>query len=306
MPSWPDLGTRVTVRYRRPAGSVPPLTDAVGHLLSVDPRVRVETKAGTVVEFAAADVVAVRVLTETPVRTSQIRAVEHAAALGWPGSEHHWLDGWLLRAGNGITPSTNSAVPLEVSAHTGAIPEIVAWYTQRNLTPLLACPDRLLRLPGAPVRTDRVLLRDLESGGVPDPAVTLTARPDDVWLRLYGRGEPVDVPTAVIGGEVIFGTYAGGAAARAAVTDAADGSRWVGLSAVQATHATNAPQAANNTRVLCETLLNWGAARGASRGYVRVPDDDTAAGLFESLGFTLHHRSRYLPAAPVLNTLFGA
>ncbi|HZC51844.1 MAG TPA: GNAT family N-acetyltransferase, partial [Mycobacterium sp.] len=32
MISWPDLGTRVTVRYRRPAGSVPPLTDAVGHL----------------------------------------------------------------------------------------------------------------------------------------------------------------------------------------------------------------------------------------------------------------------------------
>ncbi|MGV7473646.1 putative acetyltransferase, partial [Mycobacterium kansasii] len=28
--SWPDAGTRVTVRYRRPAGSVPPLTDAVG------------------------------------------------------------------------------------------------------------------------------------------------------------------------------------------------------------------------------------------------------------------------------------
>ena len=76
MISWPDLGTRVTVRYRRPAGSVPPLTDAVGHLLAVDPMVRVRTKTGAVVECAPADVVALRILTDAPVRTSEIRALE--------------------------------------------------------------------------------------------------------------------------------------------------------------------------------------------------------------------------------------
>ena len=63
MVSWPDLGTRVTVRYRRRAGSMPPLTDAVGHLLAVNPVVRVQTKTGAVVECAPADVVAVRTLT---------------------------------------------------------------------------------------------------------------------------------------------------------------------------------------------------------------------------------------------------
>ncbi|ETB26613.1 hypothetical protein O977_23355, partial [Mycobacterium avium subsp. paratuberculosis 10-5975] len=85
--SWPDPGTRVTVRYRRPPGSVPPLTDAVGRLLTVDPTVRVQTKTGAVVEFAPADVVALRVLTDTPIRTSQIRALEHAAAAAWPAAE---------------------------------------------------------------------------------------------------------------------------------------------------------------------------------------------------------------------------
>jgi hypothetical protein len=93
MVSWPDPGTRVTVRYRRPAGSVPPLTDAVGHLLAVDPIVRVRTKTGAVVEFAPSDAVALRVLTDTPIRTSQIRALEHAAAAAWPGSEQLWLEG---------------------------------------------------------------------------------------------------------------------------------------------------------------------------------------------------------------------
>lgn len=58
MVSWPGLGTRVTVRYRRPAGSMPPLTDAVGRLLAVDPTVRVQTKTGTIVEFSPVDVVA--------------------------------------------------------------------------------------------------------------------------------------------------------------------------------------------------------------------------------------------------------
>lgn len=106
--SWPDPGTRVTVRYRRPPGSVPPLTDAVGRLLTVDPTVRVQTKTGAVVEFAPADVVALRVLTDTPIRTSQIRALEHAAAAAWPAAEQTWLHGWLLRAG---PPSGRPAGP---------------------------------------------------------------------------------------------------------------------------------------------------------------------------------------------------
>src|ERR1700761_4790222 len=112
MVSWPQPGTRVTVRYRRPAGSVPPLTDAVGHLLGMEPLVRIQTKTGTVVQVAPADVVAVRVLSDAPVRTSQIRALEHAAALAWPGVEQQWLDGWLLRAGDGVDP----AGPLGISA----------------------------------------------------------------------------------------------------------------------------------------------------------------------------------------------
>ena len=118
MVSWPDLGTRVTVRYRRRAGSIPPLTDAVGHLLAVDPVVRVRTKTGAVVECAPADVVALRILTDAPVRTSEIRALEHAAAAAWPGSEQTWLDGWLLRASQDAELETNSAVPLDISART--------------------------------------------------------------------------------------------------------------------------------------------------------------------------------------------
>ena len=112
------------------------------------------TKTGAVVEIAADDVVAVQALTGAPVRTSQIRAMEHAAALAWPGIEQQWIDGWLLRGARGHTHRANSAVPLGVEAGVDAVPAIVDWYSERGQTPWLAVPDRLLTLPQG-VRTSR-------------------------------------------------------------------------------------------------------------------------------------------------------
>lgn len=294
MISWPALGTRVMVRHRRADGSVPPLTDAVGHLLAIDPVVRLRTKTGAIVECSPADVVALRVLTFTPVRTSDIRALEHAAAAAWPGVEHDWLEGWLLRAGPPTSKGTglhaNSAVPLHLSARLHTIPAIVAWYERRGLTPRLAIPDRLLSVPTGSTgeQPESVLVRDVVDVAArePDPPVTLSPQPDDAWLRVSGHDDiPLDVLTAVSDGDLMFGTLDGAAVARAAVTDAPDGARWVGLSAIRGTD----DQA---TAALCEALLAWGATRGATRGYVAVPDTEANTGW---LGFRLHHHRRYFP-----------
>jgi hypothetical protein len=43
--------------------------------------------------------------------------------------------------------------------------------------------------------------------------------------------------------------------------------------------------------------LAWGAGRGATRGYMRVPDTG-ATTLAAALGFRLHHRRRYVPVRP--------
>ncbi|OBK25814.1 hypothetical protein A5634_25990 [Mycobacterium asiaticum] len=237
MISWPDLGTRVTLRYRRPPGSVPPLTDAVGHLLAIEPVVRVRTKTNTIVEIAPSDVVVLRVLSDAPVRTADIRNLERAAAAAAPGAEEFWLDGWLLR-GHGATPAANSAVPLDLSASVSAIPAIVAWYRARGLPPRLLIPDRLLRVDLVSVHTENVLVREVNV-------------------------EPRDVTDH----------------APAVVTDAPDGTRWVGLPAAL-------------TRDRFDDLLAWGAAYGATRAYVCVADTDSAAA--RALGFGLHHRRRYV------------
>lgn len=171
MVAWPPLGTRVTLRYRRPAGSVPPLTDAVGRLLGIDPTARVQTKSGAIVEIRPTDVIALRVLTDAPVRTADIRALERVDAAARPGAEEAWLSGWLLRAGDGIDLFANSAVPLDISADSAAVVAIVGWYTERRLTPRVVIPDRLMAPPAGwhCERTEEVLVRaDREYRCIPD------------------------------------------------------------------------------------------------------------------------------------------
>lgn len=294
MSDFPAAGTRVSLRYRLPAGSVPPLSDVVGHLLEVGPTLTVRTKRGDVVDVAAADVLSIKSLSAAPVRTGDIRNLEHAAALAWPGVEHEWLGGWLLRFGHGKTRRANSAVPLSSSVAHDLNP-IIDWYASRGLPPLIAAPDRLFRAPtDTPADGENlVMARDLTAEMPIDVSeVTMAARPDDAWLRIYQRDVPVDVLTAVIDGDVVFATVAGAAVGRAAVTVAPDGTRWAGLTAVRVVEEA---RGRGLGRAVCDALLAWAVEHGATRAYVQVLEDNAVATrLYESMGFGAHHRSRYL------------
>jgi N-acetylglutamate synthase len=282
------------VRYRLPAGSTPPMTDVIGHLEAGAPMLRVRTKRGELVDIAAAEVVAIKALSAAPVRTADIRNVEHAAALAWPGVEQDWYDGWLLRAAGGHTHRGNSAVPLGAAADASALPAIVDWYGARGLTPWLSIPDRLVHLPRlAPLLETVVMVRALDADG-PAQGVRLASMPDNDWLRRYERDLPTDVLTAVRGGEVVFASIDDAAVGRAAVTEAPDGTRWVGMSAVRVAEA---HRRRGHARRLCGALLRWGAERAASRAYVQVLADNAAGiGLYESMGFAVQHHSRYADA----------
>ena len=288
----PDVGTRVSLRYRLPAGSVPPMSDVVGHLVETGPTLRVETKAGDVVNVSVTDVVSLRPLSDAPVRNRDIRNLEHAAALGWPGVEHEWLDGWLLRAGHGSTRRANSAVPLlpTPGEHTEQIAE---WYAARGLPALLAVPDRLFRTsPDRPTDGENVVMTRNLTDGVDAAPVTVTPTPDDDWLRLHPRQVPADVLTAVVDGVVGFGQVDDAAVGRVAVTAAPDGTRWVGLSSV---HVAEHARRRGLARALCEALLRWGVDQGATRAYVQVlADNAPAKTLYSAMGFAEHHRSRYV------------
>lgn len=312
-PELPGVGTRVSLRYLRPPGSEPPMGDVVGHLVATGPLVRVRSADGVTHDCRHADVLYVRRLTDRPVKNSAIRAVEHAAALAWPGSEHQWLDGWLLRAGPGAELATNSAVPLDMFAHTSTIPEIMDWYARRNLAPTLAVPERLLRLPeNLPARLEiRTLVCELTAGPTPEQ-VRLADRPGPDW--------PADDPpgplTAVVDGELVFASIPQVAVGRGAVTEAPDGTRWLGVTALRVAEGRRRQ---GHGRTICAALHAWGAQRGATRGYAQVPsgsasldegetklepllkpsDDAGAFEFFEAIGFAGQHRTRYLDAGLV-------
>lgn len=292
VPRLPPVGSRVSLRYRLPAGSEPPLTDVVGHLVESTPTIRVRTKAAQLVDVAPADVVAVREIPAAPVRTSEIRQLEHAAALAWPGLEQQWLDGWLLRFSGGVSQRANSAVPLELTANLTALPAIVDWYRDRAAAPWLAVPERLVQLPAGAASEPEVLVMTRAIEASPTEPVDVAASPDQQWLRIYQRAIDVDVLTAVLDGELGFATRAAAAVGRGAVTTAPDGTRWAGLAAIAV-----APDQRRRGHggAVCSTLLDWAAGRGATRAYVQVLADNAAAlSLYRSMGFTTQHRVRYV------------
>lgn len=291
MIEFPGIGNRVSIRYRVPDG----LTDVIGHLEATSPVVVVRTASDGTVEVNPAGVVSVRELSGRPVRNSEIRALEHAAALAWPGTEQHWIGGWFLRAADGHTSRANSAVPLQMSATLAELPAVARWYGERGLPAWLALPERLLKAGAPGIKENRVLVRDI--GAEPLAVITSAPRPDADWLRVYERDVPVEVLTAVVDGEVTFASV-GGAVGRGAVTTGPDGTRWLGISAVRVAHE---QRRRGHARTLCDGLLGWGAARGATRCYVQVLTDNAAAiRLYESMGFTLHHRVRYVEVDSVL------
>lgn len=297
-PELPEVGVRVSLRYLRAPGSEPPMGDVIGHLVQAGPLVRVRSADGVVHDCRHADVLYVRRLTDRPVKNSAIRSVEHAAALAWPGSEHQWLDGWLLRSGPGGDLAANSAVPLDMFAHPNTIPAIRDWYSQRGLPPYLAVPERLLRLPdgGAIQHETRTLVCDV-TAGTPSEEVVMDAEPDDAWLSLSGdRGPsvPLDVLTAVIDGQVVFASIPGVAIGRGSVTEGQDGTRWLGLTALQVAEG---HRRRGHGRRIWAAVAAWGAAHGATRGYAVVPAADPSAfAFFEAAGFGGQHRTGYIDA----------
>lgn len=291
----PAIGSRVSLRYRSgPAEH----TDVIGILEATEPALRIRTKSDGRVDVDPADVVAVREISYKPVRTSEIRALEQAAALAWPGVEQRWLGGWLLRAGHGSTSRANSAVPLDVSAGLRALPEIVEWYRIRGLPAWLALPERLLPVRAAGIKPTRVLVADPD-GPTGDPAgVALSAVPDADWRAVYDRDVPLDVLCAVVDGDVVFASVPGIAVGRGAVTTAPDGTRWLGIAAVRV-----APEfrRQGHARRVCAALRAWGGEQGAHRAYVQVLSDNRAAvALYASTGYRLHHSLRYVEAAQLL------
>ncbi|MQY31077.1 N-acetylglutamate synthase, CG3035 family [Nocardia aurantia] len=315
------IGHRVVIRYRLPAGESHRFTDVIGVLVAWDPPT-VRTADDTVISIETDRIVALKPLGPRPIRVAEIRALEAAAADGWPGLEHEFVDGWLAAAGHGYTGRANSAVPLG-DPTTGApaaeldpnvLLRLDLWYSGHSLPLRLRLPDRLAPVPPHwhVWGETRVLGVDIDNVVLPQgPAmVRVDPVPTPEWLdlRRFSGEDAVDVAppepdeavlTAVRDGVVGFASLGLPnplAIGRGAVTTAPDGRRWVGLTCI----AVAAPHRRQGLGTLvCAELLRWGRKHGATHAYVQVgAANEPALEMYRDMGFLDHHGYRYAAPTP--------
>ncbi len=320
------VGRRVIVRREltpeEAAVSGKKVTDLIGHVESLDPLV-VRPKEGEPVDFSPFRVLVVKALPDKVVRNSDIRAVETATAKAFPGIEHTWAGQWLMRAGDGITERSNSALPIGPGAGTAPVPldEIRAFYGRHGLPVRIAVPDRICRPAeqlvageGWEIGPDIIVMTrsadDLPEPSAPDALPGIRAevldQPDEEWLALYhfrGRALPrralqllrEDIDGRMCFGRLLLDEGDGAprtvAITRGALTESGDGRRWLGFSAVEVT-----PELRRRGlgTLMGLHMMHWGAANGADECYLQVASGNEAGvALYRSLGFGEHHRHRY-------------
>lgn len=306
-------------------------SDVIGHVLSLDPLlIRPQEVGGypsslDAVEIPPEQLKIIKRLSPRTVRNSDIRAVEVATAAAFPGKEHTWTsDGqWLMRAGDGVTGRSNSAIPLGPSAGFLPVPmeEIEAFYARHELPVCLAIPERIgasaeKLLAAEPEAWELepeilVMVRDLAELPAPgDVSFRIDKQPDSEWLDLYHfRGQTLP-PLALeylrsrIDGTMGFGRLLAPtgetiAITRGTLTESGDGTVWLGYSAVEVAEGWRRKGLGT---ALGAHMLAWGKAQGAEKAYLQVVAGNTAGiRLYEKLGFLEQHRHRYarrLPQVP--------
>lgn len=308
-----DVGRRVVVRYHLPDEGV--ATDVLGVLSGWDRGLlQVRRRDGGVVHVPQEAVVAAKVVPPRPVIRREVRALEAAAALGWQALETAPLGGWLLRANAGFTGRANSCLPLSDPGLrlADAVDEVVQWYEARALTPafqvvepLGAELDEHLDSRGWPRAPEDVVVMTAAADVVaaarrPDlPEVAVAPAPDDAWIAGYhyrGGTLPASARQILARGETVgfasvdqHGVRV--AIARGAVSDAPDGRRWLGVTAVEVVPAARRRGVGSH---VVAGLADWAGGHGATAVYLQVSERNTAAlAAYDRLGFTEHHRYHY-------------
>ncbi|MDO5097427.1 MAG: GNAT family N-acetyltransferase [Corynebacterium sp.] len=287
-------------------------SDIIGHVVEVTDeytRIRPQLAGGfpsqkPEIRVAADEIAIVKKLSPRRVRNSDIRTIETAYAKAFPGIDHMWVDGWLLRAGDGITERSNSAAPLGPSAPFNPVPikEIRQFYARHNLPPQVLIPERIGRGVEKHVAElgPEIIVMTTPLDTVPDVPVSCEFRiddqPDDDWLALYHfRGKPLPKHALEQLRRTIDGTMGFGRllidGATVAITRGTITDDHLGYSAVEV-----APDYRRNGlgTQLGARMMAWGRANGAHTAYLQVIASNTAGiALYSKLGFVEHHRHCY-------------
>ena len=321
VPDRPDqVGRRVVVRYRRPAGSQPPLTDVVGVVTAIDgDGLTVEAPAGPV-HVRRSDIVIVKAVPPAPVRRGRPHTavstadLERLMADGWRAVEEEWLGDWMLRASSGFTGRGNSVLPLGDPGLSleSAVGHVEEWYAARGLTSQFhldlpstgaAADDPLGMLlvgAGYDVVTPTLVMTGASSDidRLPDGAapVHVSASLEPAWLAAYEKqrttlpGVTEQLLTGSPGQLFLSTTDRSGDVTAVARMSVHPG--WAGLQALWVQPELRG-QGLGRTVVQAAGLL--ARQRRIPSVFLQVEvENDVAVGLYESEGFRPHHVYAYL------------
>jgi ribosomal protein S18 acetylase RimI-like enzyme len=241
-----------------------------------------------------------------------IRRLERVGHAAWPSLEDEWFNGWLLRAGGGVTRRANSANPVEEVPDLDAqIDHVESWFRERSLPVIVrltkaADPGIDQRLDALGYEHDRGAIIMTRSITVPDRAgtsvVRLTEGPSPGWLEVAGR-EPGrgGAKRAVL--EQLLDQISRPAAYAEVGRDEPEA---IGLGVLVDEHLalfmmrTEPPARRKGlAKAVAAALASWGADQGAAEAFLQVhPANAPALALYESLGFEKQYEYWYREKRP--------
>jgi ribosomal protein S18 acetylase RimI-like enzyme len=247
--------------------------------------------------------------------TERIRHLELIGHRAWPALEEEWVNGWLLRAGGGVTRRSNSASPVHDLAPDSdlecQLDRCEAWFKQRRLPPIFrltpladGAVDGLLDGRGYQLDDGAAIMTRLLAGLPPidSSMVDVASAPSKHWLDLMaeepGRsGEKQAVLRRMLGRIEGPAGYAG--------VGAGDGMLAIGLAVVVDDHVAlfmmrtrEAARRGGLATAVAGALMGWGAGRGATSAFLQVhPANEPARTLYRGLGFREEYEYWYrMPA----------
>ena len=271
----------------------------------------VRREDGSLVEIATADIVSGKPVPPRPSihRRLAARDADRLALPGWQPVESEPLGEWVLRASGGFSSRGNSVFALgdPGMALADAVSEVARWYRARTLTPRAhvhpgaAEADAFAEAGWAVYEPTQLMLASVAQalrrlGGDQVATPRQDAVLDAGWVAADPRAERhgEDARSVLEAGEVSFATVRDEQDVVLARGRGVVHGGWVGVSSLWTREDLRGTGLGS---AVLESLLAWGAERGATTAYLQVVESNSAARrIYETRGFEVHHSYAYLVA----------
>jgi GNAT superfamily N-acetyltransferase len=235
--------------------------------------------------------------------------IEHACFEAWPALHETQVEGWLLRAANGLSRRANSANPL--ASASGNVQTVLAacesFYRAQHLPVILRLPsfidpsiDQRARAQKYRVEGETLVMHTpIEAAGAEaHSAAEISSAPTEDWFDAMSRLQAHSPEKSATYRKVVglITVPAGYALVRheGRAVSAAYGAIHDGMLVFESVVTDKDHRGKGHAKRMLGSLIAWGRAAGASGVCLQVQADNPAVGLYAGLGLQPLYRYFYL------------